>query len=153
MKYFFSKKYMINLGASFVFVLTTLYGFYSLFFSKWPSEYSLESCIHNACACIYYSLYVIINTTVGHKINHEVNILWFFSFFWMKFKKRDIFQSHRTAFLVNKALGRSKDKSKTDQLLRFLQQLGHTNPNISCGLFDININFLITVNYFQIMAI
>lgn len=63
---------MIALGAIFLYVLTTLYGFYSLFLSKWPSDYSLGNCAFNACVCSYYFVFIMTNTILGTKINSEV---------------------------------------------------------------------------------
>lgn len=59
-------------GANFIYVLTTLYGFYSIFLSKWPSNYTLGNCAYNACVCAYYFMFLFTNTIIGTKINNEV---------------------------------------------------------------------------------
>lgn len=76
-------------GAVFMYALLTLYGFYSVLFSKRVTNFTLSNSLYSLTVLLLTVPIYFVNCHVGTEINSE---------------------NHRTAFLVNKAMHRTRDK-------------------------------------------
>lgn len=74
--------------ALFIYILLSLYGLYSVLFSHRVSNFTLENSVYTMTVTVIIGSIFSASCFLGTQINS---------------------QNHRTAFLVNKALGKTKD--------------------------------------------
>lgn len=87
---FISKfQYMQQSGAVFIYALLTLYGLYSVLFSKRVTNFTLSNSLFTLTLLLLSVPIYFVNCHVGTEINNE---------------------NHRTAFLVNKAMHKTRDR-------------------------------------------